>query len=331
MKERCKIFAKTGDIVSQVQGYNEIGLTFLSNKQFDSAMFYLQYSLKLAETTGDDSLILYPMSSIGEVHLEMGNYDLGLPYIRRVLAYPPWFNDAECHRWMYNDLAQAFLGTGQFDSAVYYSSETVRLCYQPELSEINGQLLRAYKYLYAGYDALHQIDSSNKYFRLATVLKDSLFDIDKIKAVQAVTLREQMYKLELESQAELSKQEALKERRVTIEYSALGIGIITLLILGLMLSQSIAVKPKLVKTFGIVGLLITFEFLNLLLHPFLGDITHHSPALMLLCMVVVAALLVPLHHKLQHWITTKLVARSERNRIEAAKKIIAEAEEAASN
>jgi len=40
-------------------------------------------------------------------------------------------------------------------------------------------------------------------------------------------------------------------------------------------------------------------FVNLLVHPFLEKITHHTPVLMLIAMVSVAALLVPMHHRLE--------------------------------
>lgn len=76
-----------------------------------------------------------------------------------------------------------------------------------------------------------------------------------------------------------------------------------------------------------IALLIVFEFLNLLLHPFLERITHHSPILMLLALVCIAALLVPLHHKLEHWATTKLIEKNKKIRLAAAKKTIEQLEE----
>ena len=77
-----------------------------------------------------------------------------------------------------------------------------------------------------------------------------------------------------------------------------------------------------IEFLGVVALLIVFEFLNLLLHPFLESITHHSPVLMLLALVCIAALLVPLHHKLEKWATTKLVEKNKLVRLAAAKKTI---------
>ena len=69
-------------------------------------------------------------------------------------------------------------------------------------------------------------------------------------------------------------------------------------------------------------MLLVFEFLNLLLHPFLERITHHSPVLMLLVLVCIAALLVPLHHRLEKLATTKLVEKNKEIRLANAKKTI---------
>jgi hypothetical protein len=43
------------------------------------------------------------------------------------------------------------------------------------------------------------------------------------------------------------------------------------------------------------------------MHPFIGHLTHDSPAIMLLILVSIAAFLVPLHHNLEHWVKKKLV------------------------
>ena len=69
---------------------------------------------------------------------------------------------------------------------------------------------------------------------------------------------------------------------------------------------------------------LKFEFFNLLIHPVLEDVTHHSPVLMLLGLVILAALLIPLHHKLEHWAVNKLVEKNKQSRLENAKRTIEE-------
>jgi len=76
----------------------------------------------------------------------------------------------------------------------------------------------------------------------------------------------------------------------------------------------------------VVALLMVFEFINLFIHPYLGNLTHHSPLLMLTIMVCIAALLIPIHHWLEKWITHRLVEKNKKIRLTAAKKTIAKLE-----
>jgi len=56
-----------------------------------------------------------------------------------------------------------------------------------------------------------------------------------------------------------------------------------------MLSPSHITNTKLIQFLGVVALLLVSEFLNLLLHPLSETITNHSPVLMLLALVCIAA------------------------------------------
>jgi hypothetical protein len=117
-----------------------------------------------------------------------------------------------------------------------------------------------------------------------------------------------------------------EERKRNLQFVSIGVGLISFVVLFLLLSQSIIVRSGFVRFLGLVGLILVFEFLNLLTHPFIGHITHHSPFWTFLIMVCMAALLVPLHHKLENWITHRLVEKNKRIRLAAAKRTIASIE-----
>ena len=133
-----------------------------------------------------------------------------------------------------------------------------------------------------------------------------------------MNFREQLREQEIETE----KLKAEEQREQNIQYALLALGIITFIILFLMLSRRHITNTKLIQFLGVVALLLVFEFLNLLLHPFLERITHHSPVLMLLALVCIAALLVPLHHKLEKWATHKLVEKNKQIRLASARKTI---------
>jgi NADH:ubiquinone oxidoreductase subunit 3 (subunit A) len=116
--------------------------------------------------------------------------------------------------------------------------------------------------------------------------------------------------------------QAEEERQVNIQYAGIAISLIIFISLFLLLSGSIIINEKWISFLGILGLLILFEFINLVFHPYLAKITNHSPIMMLAILVAIAALLIPLHHRLEHWIKHKMIEKNKKIRLEAAKKTI---------
>ena len=114
-----------------------------------------------------------------------------------------------------------------------------------------------------------------------------------------------------------------EDRNHNLQYAAIAVALITFIILFLVLSRSIIVKQKFIEFFAILGLLAVFEFINLFIHPYLSNITNHSPVLMLIILIAIGALLIPLHHKLEKWITKIMIEKNKKIRLEAARKTIA--------
>ena len=87
----------------------------------------------------------------------------------------------------------------------------------------------------------------------------------------------------------------------------------------MLFSHKIISNPEKIEYFGVLALLIVFEFVNLILHPVLGKLTHHQPLLMLFGLVCIAAFLVPFHHKAEKWIKNYLSKKNKAIKIEQAK------------
>jgi hypothetical protein len=62
-----------------------------------------------------------------------------------------------------------------------------------------------------------------------------------------------------------------------------------------------------IRGLGVLSLLFFFEYLTLLLHPTVSDITNHNPILEILIFVVLASILIPLHHRAEHWLIHRLI------------------------
>jgi magnesium-transporting ATPase (P-type) len=173
------------------------------------------------------------------------------------------------------------------------------------------------------YTHAAQKDSIIYYAQLQIDYKDSVSNQKKQSEFQNLTFSQQLREIDEQAKAK----EASAEQRQNIQFALMAFGIIAFIIIFLLLSRSFITNTKMIEFLGVIALLIVFEFLNLFLHPFLENITHHTPVLMLLALVCIAALLVPLHHKLEKWTITKLVKKNKLVRLAAAKKTIEQLEE----
>lgn len=161
-------------------------------------------------------------------------------------------------------------------------------------------------------------DSALYYSEMQISYQDSVSNQKRIAEFQNISFAQQLKDIDEEAKS----REAAKQRKQNLQYAFMAFGIVTLLILFLLLSRRIITNVKLIGFLSVVALLIVFEFLNLLLHPYLENITHHSPLLMLLALVCIAALLVPLHHRLEKWAKQSLIEKNKQIRLAAAKKTI---------
>ena len=304
------------------RAYNDLGVAYALASMPDSGLLYAQKSVNLDKEMKDYAHLGISLSTLAENYMAAKEYDIAIPFLRKSREYYSTQKDNQnSFGFIYvnNDFAQAFLGKKQYDSATYYAHLSIQSSGPLGYKE---QTLRSYEYLYKSFEETKEQDSVNKYFRLAMTAKDSLFSMEKTRNLEAMSFREQLRQQE----AETEKQKAEDDRKQNIQFALIALGIITFIIFFLLLSRRHITNAKIIEFFGVIALLIVFEFLNLLLHPFLEGITHHSPVLMLLALVGIAALLVPLHHYLQKMITHKLVEKNKQIRLAAAKKTIEELE-----
>ena len=285
-------------------------------------MLYAQRAVKIDTENKDTARLATSLSTVGENYMAAGEFEIALPFLRKSYAYylkTTGGKNSYSRAYSYNDFAQAFFALKQNDSARYYAYKAIDVSLA---SGYKDQLLRAYEYLYKNFDAAGNHDSVSKYFRLAMIAKDSLYSMEKTRNVESMNFREQLRQQKVETE----KARAEEERKQNIQFVLIALGITTFIIVFLLLSRSIITNTKMIEYLGVIALLIVFEFLNLLLHPFLEGVTHHSPVLMLLALVCIAALLVPLHHKIEKWATAKLVEKNKAIRLATAKKTIEQLE-----
>ncbi len=195
----------------------------------------------------------------------------------------------------------------------YYATKDTR---QP------GLIMKAAGALADAFHANSMDDSAFVYSKLCNAYRDSLTNTQNRSQMQS-----QLFARELKDREDAKlRAEEVAARSRNIQFGIIALIVITLGIFLLIFSRTAVVGAKAIKNLSLIALLLFFEFINLLVHPFLGEITHHSPILMLLCMAAIAGLLIPLHHRMEKLITNMLVSKNNRVRLEAARSTIEELE-----
>jgi hypothetical protein len=253
------------------------------------------------------------------VHSQIGNKELALSYYRMAIHQSMLVKNPRQLNIAYTGIAEHFLEAGNRDSAIVNSMNAIGAVANTNYFYLANRPSELLSVVYKNQNC----DSTIKYLSLHQSAKDALSNSRANQQVQLMTIEEDLRQQEVATQKNL----AAEERNQSIQYAMIAIGIVILTILFLVLSHSIIVTEKFISFFAILGLLIIFEFVNLLIHPFLANITHHSPVLMLLVMVLIASILIPIHHRLEKWIKLKMTNKNKMIRLSAAKKMLRELEE----
>ena len=302
--------------------YMNIGVVYLNLNKLDSSLICLQNAYELDKYSKND---VYINLMIGSVHTRLGNLKLGNTYCGMALdkekANAKGKGKQNQHQLIlaYIAMAENFAALNQTDSCLVYSKKAIQ--------EIGN---KAYFYLsikpakmIATIYEKSNCDSTLKYAKIFQAANDSMFSKKANDQVQSISNEYDLRQKELVAE---EKKEANNQKQ-NIQFALIALGIIVFVTLYLLLSRSFITSTQLIEFFGVMALLIVFEFLNLILHPLLEDITNHTPVIMLLALVCIAALLIPLHHKLEKWATNKLIKKNKEIRLANAKKTINTLEE----
>lgn len=297
--------------------YFGMGRAFEGLNQLDSALAYYQRAYEYIASSGKKRSLSFILCHLGNIHAKLNNLDLAVTYTKMGVDAVDKYKDSPALASVYFHMAEIFQKSGNMDSSKFYAEASHNISITQDNAELTIESGLLLSDLYKGDDK-----KAYAYYRRAMTLKDSVFSRDKTNQVQNLNFNEQTRQAEVAAD-KLNKEH---ERKRTIQFTLIGVGLISLIILFFLLSRSIIVNDKLIRIIGVIGLLLVFEFINLLIHPYLANVTHHSPILMLLGMVAIAAILVPIHHKMEKWIRNKLVEKNKSIRLQAAKKIISQLE-----
>lgn len=320
LRKAQNLLLKSKELTPNSRSYLDylFALSYYQVNKLDSALHYAFLTNEELIKHPDKERMTAVLALTGNIYVKLGNNKFAESYFLNSLSEGDSIKS-------YYDAQAAYaysrflLKEGKADLAKYYGLKGLAAA-QSSQSKIpflnNATTLRQiYKYL-------DQPDSAYYYATLELAYRDTLFNHDKLNAIQDMTFNEEIRQKE----EEIKQAEETVQQKRNLQYAAITIVLITFVIVFLLLSRSIIVKTKFIEFFGVLGLLAVFEFINLFIHPYLAHATNDSPVLMLAVLIAIGALLIPLHHKLEKWITRIMVDKNKKIRLAAAKKTIQQLE-----
>ena len=333
-KETAIVYQRAGDTegalryMRKAQGYglsegiygrsmSILAKCHMDRGDLDSALYYARKADVLKAPGTDPYGYCSYQFTLATVHAARGENDLAEPYFKRALVVADSSGLPEQLLNAAAGYAKLLVGQGRGAEALdwarkgYAATEHTR---QP------GYMVKSTTALSDAFASNGMTDSALVYSKLAHAWRDSLTALQNKSQLQ-----NQLFTQELKDREDAkAREDAKEERSRNIQFGIIALIVITLGIFLLIFSRTAVVGAKAIKNLSLIALLLFFEFINLLIHPFLDRITHHSPILMLLCMAAIAGLLIPLHHRMEHLITNMLVSKNNRVRLEAARRTIEE-------
>lgn len=294
--------------------YSDFASAYESLNRQDSALIYYQRSYEYFNLSKDKFQLNLTLNGLGKVQLDMGNTELALGYYREAIRNGISYNDTLGLSFTYLSIARLYNFAGSTDSSIFYASRSM---FFAQRTNVLKNVIESGKLLSKLYENKNDKEAL-RYLQISQTANDSLYSRARAMELQ------NMFFNETERQNELTEKEQkdARERKLNIQYALIALSIVIFIILFLLLSRSFITNTKLIEFFGVLALLIVFEFLDLLLHPFLATITNNTPLLMLLALVCIAAFLIPAHNALEHWTRKKLVEKNKKIRLMAAKRTI---------
>ena len=265
----------------------------------DSAYLYFNRSFEIAKAQNDGDLIGTSMTGLGHTYLKLGEYTESLLNYQNGIKLLQEAEDDEVLCEAALGLAGLYEKLNKDDSARRYADLSL------SIAKKDGFLSREYdaaNFLTEHFKKIKNINNAFTYAEYSHQLNDSLNSKARIRELQILSSNEQFRQRQLEE----DRREAAKKRYQQLQFLLIGIFIPGFFLLTLLLSQA-KIHIRVIRGLGILSLLFFFEYLTLLLHPKVAEITHHTPVYEILVFVGLAAILIPLHHRVEHWLIHRLI------------------------
>jgi tetratricopeptide (TPR) repeat protein len=214
-EESLKISEKVHNVANLSNGYSAIAYYYNKLHEYSTALRYCQIQeKKIGNKPPDAKWLAVLYCYYGDAYAGLKQYDKGMMYWHKSIKHNA-ADDAMSQWFVYTSMAKHFEEVNKLDSARYYG---VRALGAGKAMAYNVAILDATQRL-ARVTAKSDKNASIAYYEEATKLNKLMFDAEKTREVQNITLNEQQRQQDLIAEQERVHEETDREP-ATYSYSA---------------------------------------------------------------------------------------------------------------
>jgi len=291
-------------ITLKIPGYISLLNQYLQLEQPEKALAFMNSSggqaIKTYMTNFGLSAITDQVYAV--IYTERGTFDSAAIYFAKATPYFEQSTNENSKMNYYLNMALFYQRTKNATKAIEFLQKVKEMAERLGVLEVIRMTAKNLDTLYANKGDYKQASIYNGIYY---TYKDSIEKMNKERSITQIEAAD-----EQQRQERIAKEkEDAKKKRYHIQYFAITIGIAALFILLVMMGM-FRVSVNTIKAIGFFVFLMLFEFIFLVFKKNITGITHGEPWKDLAFMIGLAALLLPLHHWLEHSVIKYLTSHN---------------------
>jgi len=285
----------------KMPAYNGLLMQYIEAKQPQKALEFFNTHTDLRQFITNFGFAHAIDDAYGVIHTQLGNYDSAAFYFAR--AEPRYAHQGTpgIRLNFYNHVGTYYQKSGRPEKAVEYFLRAKNIADSISNLEWQQNLSKSLDTAFAQAGDFRQ---SRHYGGLYAIYRDSLQKLGEQKDLLQMELADEQQRTERKRRED---EEALREKH-NIQYMGITIAI-ALVFLLLVLMGAFRVSVSTIKIMGFFAFIFLFEFIILIADNKIHHWTHGEPLPILGIKIVLIAMLLPLHHWLEHKVVHYLSSR----------------------
>lgn len=255
-KKAFDIQEKIDDKSNMAISLNNLGIIYMHENKYDSALASSMSALMISEDIGDKYTAAFSLASIADIYQKQNNINQSSGYAMKALAI----------------------------------GDSLRIL------EI---IKTAHKTLSENYSSLNQLDKSIMHYKLHIDYRDSLLNSENAKQMANMQQKYELEKEKMEEERAREAEEAEHHRVEQAQYLIIVV-IIIIVLMFIVIASHMQLSAKTIDYAAFVGVLLFFQFLEVMLHPIINHYAHGLPIVFILINIALISTLKPIHHYVEH-------------------------------